>query len=58
ACIEGHNLHKSIKEALQDKVEKKCCPEGTISKIKEKIGVMGIVLALGVMEVSLLHLYF
>jgi len=57
-CIEGHDLQKSIKEALHDKIEKKCCPEGTIAKIKGKIGVAGLIVGLGLMEASLLHLYF
>ncbi len=57
-CIEGHDLQKSIKEALYDKLEKKCCPQDTISKIKEKIGVAGLVVALGLIEISLMNLYF
>lgn len=37
-CIEGYELEKSIKEALNQKVQRKCCPQNTISTIKTKIG--------------------
>jgi hypothetical protein len=38
-CIEGYELQKSIKQSLATKVEKKCCPQATIDKLKTKIGI-------------------
>ncbi|MCU0325696.1 MAG: hypothetical protein MUF45_10650 [Spirosomaceae bacterium] len=32
-CIDGYQLEKSIKEAMQAKVEKKCCPQATLMTI-------------------------
>ncbi|MCA0365195.1 MAG: hypothetical protein LCH67_14220 [Bacteroidetes bacterium] len=47
-CIEGYELEKSIKESLQTKVEKKCCPKQTFEAIKLKIGIASL-LVLGLL---------
>ncbi|WP_128547259.1 hypothetical protein [Larkinella soli] len=36
-CIDMYNLEKCIKEALQGKVEKKCCPEKIAAAIRSGI---------------------
>lgn len=36
-CIEMYKLEKCIKEALQGKVEKKCCPEKLAAAIRSQI---------------------
>jgi len=36
-CIEMYALEKCIKEALQGKVEKKCCPEKVAAAIRAQI---------------------
>ena len=36
-CIEMYHLEKEIKDLLQGKVEKKCCPGDIIESIKAKI---------------------
>jgi hypothetical protein len=43
-CIEGYELEKSIKNSLQNKVEKKCCPSSTIDQLKLKLGITAILL--------------
>lgn len=45
-CIDGYELEKSIKNSLQTKVEKKCCPQNTIEQLKAKIGI-GLLLLTG-----------
>jgi hypothetical protein len=57
-CIENHSLEKSIKEALQEKIEKKCCPEATISSIKASLGFASIVLVFAIVEIKLIQLIF
>lgn len=52
-CIEGFELQKSIKDALQQKIEKKCCPESTLYKIREKLGIASIVLIFAALQVTL-----
>lgn len=52
-CIEGYELEKTIKEALNMRVEKKCCPEKTVSKIKEQLGISVLVLGFVAMQVKL-----
>ena len=52
-CIEGYDLQKSIKEALQQKIEKKCCPESTLSKIKEKLGIASALLFFAAVQITL-----
>jgi anti-sigma factor (TIGR02949 family) len=47
-CIKGYELEKSIKESLQGKVEKKCCPGNTIDQLRLKLGISAV-LFLGVM---------
>ncbi|UBM58509.1 hypothetical protein LAG90_17035 [Marinilongibacter aquaticus] len=42
-CIEGYELEKSIKEAVNSKIDKKCCPDATIKRIKASVGLAGIV---------------
>jgi hypothetical protein len=51
-CIEGHDLQKSIKEALQQKLEKKCCPESTVNKIREKLGIASVLLIFAALQVT------
>ncbi|RAJ97844.1 anti-sigma factor (TIGR02949 family) [Larkinella arboricola] len=36
-CIDMYHLEKCIKEALQGKVEKKCCPEKIAAAIRTEI---------------------
>jgi hypothetical protein len=36
-CIKMHNLEKCIKEALQGKIEKKCCPDKVAAAIRSQI---------------------
>lgn len=38
-CMEGYEEQKKMKEMLQGKVEKKCCPEATVRNIKAKLGI-------------------
>jgi len=38
-CFDGYQLEKSIKDCLQTKVEKKCCPQNTVDQLKAKIGI-------------------
>jgi hypothetical protein len=57
-CIEGYELEKTIKESLNTKVDKKCCPKSTLEAIKSKIGIsMGAILVI-LIEVKLFHLFF
>lgn len=44
-CIEGYEEYKTLKKMLVGNVEKKKCPEQTISSIKATIGVSLIVLS-------------
>lgn len=55
-CIEGYELQKTIKDALQKKVEKKCCPEKTLSNIKEKLGIMSMLVFFAAVQVTLFKL--
>lgn len=57
-CIDGYELEKSIKDALQVKVEKKCCPKSTLMTIKEKIGIATLVTAFVFIEIKLYHIFF
>jgi hypothetical protein len=57
-CIDSYNLEKSIKESLKMKVEKKCCPESTIAKIKSSLGFASLAIAMIVLEVKLVELIF
>lgn len=45
-CIEGYEEYKNLKGMLQGKVEKKKCPQQTISSIKATVG-MGLLLLAG-----------
>jgi len=38
-CIEMYKLEKCIKEALQGKMEKKCCPEKVAAAIKTQLSI-------------------
>lgn len=53
-CIEGYELQKTIKDALQQKIEKKCCPERTLSNIKQKLGIVSALLLFAAVQVTLL----
>jgi len=57
-CIEGHELQKSLKDALSVKLEKKCCPQSLVSKIKEHVGIASVVLAFALLEIKLIHHIF
>lgn len=57
-CIENFSLEKSIKESLQQKIEKKCCPEATIARIKTSLGFASILLAFSLVEIKLVQLFF
>jgi anti-sigma factor (TIGR02949 family) len=57
-CIDGYHLEKSIKEAMQVKVEKKCCPQATIVDIRAKVGLGLMLLGFVVVEVKLFHYFF
>lgn len=52
-CIEGYDLQKSIKDALQQKIEKKCCPESTVNKIRERLGIASALLVFVALQVTL-----
>jgi hypothetical protein len=52
-CIETYKLEKSVKEAMQGKVEKKCCPQSIIVDIRAKIGLALLVLGLIFIDVKL-----
>ncbi len=47
-CLEGYEEYKSLKTMLQGKVEKKKCPEHTISGIKATVG-MSVLLIVGLL---------
>lgn len=36
-CIKMYHLEKEIKDLLQGKMEKKCCPESLVESIKAKV---------------------
>ncbi len=36
-CIEMYHLEKEIKQLMQDRMEKKCCPDQLIATIQAKI---------------------
>lgn len=55
-CIEGYELEKSIKEALNQKVQKKCCPQQTITNIKTKIGLGLVLIGLTCIQVKIFQL--
>jgi hypothetical protein len=57
-CIETYKLEKSVKEAMQAKVEKKCCPQSIIVDIRAKIGLAFLLLSFVIIEVRLYHLLF
>lgn len=57
-CIEGHNLEKSIKDALKIKLEKKCCPESTLSKIREKLGMATVMVVFAAFQVTVFRFLF
>jgi hypothetical protein len=57
-CIETYKLEKSVKEAMQGKVEKKCCPQSIIVDIRAKIGLALLLLGFIFVEVKLYHILF
>lgn len=57
-CIETYKLEKCVKEAMQVKVEKKCCPEKLVLDIKAKIGLTLLVIGFIAVEVKLYHILF
>ncbi|WP_197491722.1 MULTISPECIES: hypothetical protein [Emticicia] len=57
-CIETYKLEKCMKEAMQEKVEKKCCPEKLVLDIKAKIGLSLLVLGFIAVEVKLYSIFF
>lgn len=57
-CIEGHELQKSIKEALSVKLEKKCCPKATVSSIREKLGFATMILAIAILQIKVIQAVF
>jgi hypothetical protein len=57
-CIETYKLEKSVKEAMQAKVEKKCCPQSIIVDIRAKIGLAFLLLGFIFIEVKLYHILF
>lgn len=44
-CIDHYDLESSIKDALHSKLERKCCPESTVAKIKSSLGIATLLLA-------------
>lgn len=57
-CIEGYELEKSIKEALKAKVEKKCCPQSIVQKIKLQVGLAIMIVSFTVVQIKIFHLMF
>ena len=57
-CIETYRLEKSVKEAMQAKVEKKCCPQSIIVDIRAKVGMAFLLGCFLVIEVKLYHTFF
>lgn len=57
-CIENYKLEKSIKETLKVKLEKKCCPEKTVSSIKASLGITLLAVAFVIAEVKLIQEMF
>ncbi len=57
-CIEGYELENSIKEALKMKVEKKCCPQSVVHKIKSNLGIALVLVGMVFIEIKLFHLIF
>ncbi len=57
-CIEGYHLEKSIKDALQVKMEKKCCPQATVMDIRAKVGLAVMMLVFVFIQVKLFDCYF
>ena len=57
-CIETYKLEKSMKEAMQMKVEKKCCPQSIIVDIRAKIGMAFILLGFICVEIKLYYAWF
>lgn len=55
-CIEGYHLEKSIKDALHAKVEKKCCPQSIVNKIKLQVGLAAVAIAFVAIQVKIYHL--
>lgn len=57
-CIENYELEKSIKSSLQDKLEKKCCPNSIVNQLKVKIGIASVlILGLGFDLIFISHLF-
>ena len=57
-CIETYKLEKSVKEAMQGKVEKKCCPQSIVVDIRAKIGLALLLLGFIFFEVKIFHILF
>ncbi len=57
-CIETYKLEKSMKEAMQMKVEKKCCPQSIIVDIRAKIGMAFLLLSFIFVEIKLYYVWF
>jgi hypothetical protein len=57
-CIEGHELQKSIKDALSVKLEKKCCPQSLVSKIRENVGIASVIVAFAILQIKLIQHIF
>jgi anti-sigma factor (TIGR02949 family) len=57
-CIEGYHLEKSIKDAMQVKVEKKCCPQTTVMDIRAKLGIAVSLVLLVILQAKLFDCYF
>jgi anti-sigma factor (TIGR02949 family) len=56
-CIEVYELEKGIKNILNTKIEKKCCPQQTIDLLKAKIGLAGILFISTIIEIKLFHIF-
>jgi anti-sigma factor (TIGR02949 family) len=57
-CVENYELEQEIRKVLQQKIEKKCCPESIAFNIKAKIGLALLVLTFVCIEVHLYHTFF
>ncbi len=57
-CIEGYELETAIKDALKQKVEKKCCPQDLVSQIKSKIGIAVLFASMLLLEIKLFGVIF
>jgi hypothetical protein len=57
-CIEGYQLEKELKNTLANKVERKCCPDKTVSLIKDQIGLALAFVSLLALQYTLFYSIF